>query len=188
MALSSWHFSPKLWPCSHPPAIGLGQALARVLEFSAVLAAEDPKVCSLVCNTISLVHCCLVASKITTLTLGENGGRVLHVIGDPQTNTLSIQPKHARQGIRFVKLTAAARSSAHMYCRSWHTGSSAFFSRYKSVWRQIYDIVSRWCARACRWTQPCGCTMRVCHVDVPIPQRLHSNAPRTIRSTFRCDS
>jgi len=95
-------FLTQLWLCSHSPAIGFGQALTRVLQFSAVLAAEDQKVCPLVCNTVPLVHCCLIAPKITTHTLGENGGRVLHVVGDPQINTLERQSKGGGQGVRFV--------------------------------------------------------------------------------------
>jgi hypothetical protein len=103
---SEWHcrvrVSHAVCGSSHSPAIGFGQALTRVLQFSAVLAAEDQKVCPLVCNTVSLAHCCPIAPKITTHTLGENGGRVLHVIGDPQTNTLERQPKGGSQGVRFV--------------------------------------------------------------------------------------
>jgi hypothetical protein len=41
--------------CSHAPAIGLGQALTRILLFSGVLATEDQKVCPLVHNVL-LVH------------------------------------------------------------------------------------------------------------------------------------
>src|SRR6266436_1059198 len=102
MTLLEFVFLTRLWICSHSPAIGFGQALTRVLQFSAVLAAEDPKVCLLVCNTVSLDNCCLIAPKVTTHTLGENGGRVLHVIGDPQTNTLERQSKGGGQGVRSV--------------------------------------------------------------------------------------
>lgn len=47
-----------LWLCSHPPAIGHGQALMRVLQFSAMLAAEDPEVWFPVCSQtgLSLTH------------------------------------------------------------------------------------------------------------------------------------
>ena len=95
-------FLTGLWLCSHSPSIGFGQALIRVLQFSAVLAAEDQKVCSVVCNTISLSHRCLVAPKITTHTLGESGRRVLYVIGYPQANTLERQPTGGGKGVRFV--------------------------------------------------------------------------------------
>lgn len=47
-------FFTKLWLCSALP-IGFGQALTRVLQFSAVLAAEDQKVCLLIC-CILLAH------------------------------------------------------------------------------------------------------------------------------------
>ncbi len=96
-------FLIKLWHCRSPStAIGLGQALIRVLQFSAVLAAEDQKVCSVVCNTISPGHRCLVAPKVTTLTLGKSGRRVLYAIGDPQANTLERQPTGGGKGVWFV--------------------------------------------------------------------------------------
>lgn len=64
------------WFCSVAAAIGLGQALTRILLFSGVLAAEDQRVCSLIRNTVPLAHhqfVQLVGTKITTLTLGEPG-------------------------------------------------------------------------------------------------------------------
>jgi hypothetical protein len=43
-----------------------------------------------------------LAQKITTLTLGELGGRVLFFNGDSQTYTLERQPKGGSKSIWFV--------------------------------------------------------------------------------------
>ena len=106
MTPTSLHFSPSCGSlCSHTPAIGFGQALTRVLQFSAVLAAEDQKVCSTIHNILPLAHyeyIYLAAPKITTHSLGENGGRVLHIICDPQTYTLERQPKGRGKGVWLV--------------------------------------------------------------------------------------
>ena len=47
-----------LWLCSLHPAIGHGQALMRILQFSGMLAAEDQRVCFPVCHRTrsSLTH------------------------------------------------------------------------------------------------------------------------------------
>ncbi|KAI0245953.1 LIM-domain binding protein-domain-containing protein [Lactifluus subvellereus] len=66
-----------LWLCSHPPAIGHGQALMRVLQLSSMLAAEDQKSHKLrLSHWVSLVEEFFLTSATLKLILWKDNQKV----------------------------------------------------------------------------------------------------------------